>query len=79
MIAAALLACAAGQSIAERDAAVKVQEGSVDHWIEYYKQQRGGESVRSENPAASQDAAATSPKPKGEAENASPGKGAPTR
>jgi hypothetical protein len=35
-----LLAAMAGPALAERDAAIKAQEGSVDHWIEYYKKQR---------------------------------------
>lgn len=28
-------------SFAARDAAVEVQEGNVEHWIEYYKKERG--------------------------------------
>ena len=27
--------------LAAQDAAIEVQEGDVDHWIEYYKKERG--------------------------------------
>lgn len=32
----AALGCASG-ALAQKDAAEKAQEGSIDHWIEYYK------------------------------------------
>lgn len=35
-----LLVAPVGLALAEGDAAIKAQEGSVEHWIEYYKQQR---------------------------------------
>lgn len=33
---------AVGPSFAAQDAAVEVQEGNVEHWIEYYKKERDG-------------------------------------
>ncbi len=35
-----ILLAPGGLALAEGDAAIKAQEGSVEHWIEYYKQQR---------------------------------------
>jgi hypothetical protein len=41
VIAAVVAACANGSSTsAQEDAAQKAKEGSIDHWIEYYKEQQ---------------------------------------
>jgi hypothetical protein len=39
-VALLILLAPGGLAIAAGDAAIKAQEGSVEHWIEYYKQQR---------------------------------------
>jgi hypothetical protein len=36
----ALMFLAASPAHAEKDAAIKAQEGNVDHWIEYYRKDR---------------------------------------
>ena len=38
---ACLLSAAAVQSFAAQDAAMEAQEGDIEHWIEYYKKERG--------------------------------------
>jgi hypothetical protein len=40
IVATLALLALAGPAPAEGDAAIKAQEGSVEHWIEYYRQQR---------------------------------------
>jgi hypothetical protein len=52
-----ILLAPGGLALAEGDAAIKAQEGSVEHWIEYYKQQRepqatGKDTEHAENPDA---------------------------
>jgi hypothetical protein len=49
------LVCASGAS-AQKDAAEKAQEGSIDHWIEYYKaEQRKSVAPSPQAPAAPAD------------------------
>jgi hypothetical protein len=36
-----LAACCGSPVFAQQDAAQKATEGAIDHWIEYYKEQRG--------------------------------------
>jgi hypothetical protein len=36
----ALMLLAAAPARAEKDAAIKAQEGNVDHWIEFYRKDR---------------------------------------
>ena len=41
VLVAYLLSATAVQSFAARDAALEAQEGDIEHWIEYYKKERG--------------------------------------
>jgi hypothetical protein len=45
----AFAACDAG---AQKDAAERVREGDVDQWVEYYRQQRATGAPAKEKPAA---------------------------
>ena len=36
-----LVSAAAAPSVTAQDAAVEAKEGDVEHWIEYYKKERG--------------------------------------
>ncbi len=58
-----VLSVAPGFSFAAQDAAIEAQEGSVEHWIEYYKKERGNrdDTVTVDPPAAQ-------PKPSGAGE-----------
>lgn len=46
-----LLMTAALPAVADKDAAVKAQEGEINHWIEYYRKEREPAGARS-TPAA---------------------------
>ena len=58
----ALTLLAAVPARAEKDAAIKAQEGNVDHWIEYYRNQQQPQPVAPAPPAAPPDAAANAGK-----------------
>lgn len=53
----------AGGAQAQQDAAQKVQEGSVDHWIEYYRSERAKPAapLRPERATAPNNAPAVEP------------------
>ena len=61
-----VLSFAADGSLAARDAAVEAQEGNVDHWIEYYRKERGGSNepvTKEPSEAAPQPSATDAAKP----------------
>ncbi len=63
---AVLLNVTPGVCFAAQDAAIEAQEGDIEHWIEYYKKERGGsnETVTTESPApATKPSAADGGKP----------------
>ncbi len=52
------LSIAPAWTFAAQDAAIEAQEGDIEHWIEYYKKERGGsnETVTTESPAPAAEA-----------------------
>jgi hypothetical protein len=75
LIAAAIAALVVGSgAFAQKDAAEKAKEGGIDHWIEYYKAERGKPAAASLPQRAVRPGDAVAPAGRAESDGSSKGK-----